>query len=999
MRKITFSFLALLLTAVGAWAQTVKLQPSTDKDSPEFVYYLANGNERLMDTDLAFTGSTGKVPGRFAFFPVAGKADTYKIMDIDGTGDNKWLGYTDATAGMNKVSLVAEADAKMWQITSSEIYNKSFKGYQMRAYNSDGSLSGVYMCWNEPNTSITVGFNALGASDRTASGWVLALAPISGREYFIFDKTHNVYLSLTKLHSEGNVTTTATPEKCKITRTDDGKWIISTTGDNPQYLYPNSSKPQVGSDVSNSAWIVERVFDATKGEFDFMLKNTHPSWINNGYGKYYLGSADHKDNYWLWANAPIAEALRFHLQDGNTEYVDATILAESTTAGEPTYTTMVQLPAVKNLDLRTFLSPNGLLEYDAASAVHDVKNEANQTYTIKYTKVGVPFATSYAELTTDDKWVSFFTLPGRMYVYDKDCTYGGVKKYPAIDKTTFTNLSDNHMWGFVCENPLTDYIKIVNKGAGEAEGTLCMNLYKNTVDSPLLLSTSESSVVNEWLVERAEHTAIPVSERKDYYVLTLKGTDKYIDNYMGKGFMTTNTQGTENPGSNLKFVPEKETYEILQDRAVKAPAGAVNSLNAAARSFIKSNNDYTVDGYKKVIEDINNPDNHTGFIQFQPGGYYYLRNYTPAGENMKTYVLDSKDGATATTSEVLQTLAGTADEAMTYTNVNALWQITTTSSGDDSYTGGSNNIGVSKTIGRLVTHVNSGKQLTKVAGTGCRQLADKGATYYFVNLGAGQHFLKNEQFNGSGQQARAEALTCDDNGTLGNTVPAGTNTALDINVVHKKNTRGAWYGIPATDLYIKLNDGGDDKYYATAHFPFAVSIDAEETVKAYTVEDIDKDNGVLNLAEATGVIPAGTAMILIDENETAKLNILPEVTETAQADAILKGVNMARAFDADITADNVLVLGTGATGSKVGFYLPATGSTGLRSNSAYIPVSALDGVSAANGLKFNFGGVANGIDGVKADSNKGTVVYDLQGRRVNKLSKGLYIVNGKKVIL
>ena len=108
---------------------------------------------------------------------------------------------------------------------------------------------------------------------------------------------------------------------------------------------------------------------------------------------------------------------------------------------------------------------------------------------------------------------------------------------------------------------------------------------------------------------------------------------------------------------------------------------------------------------------------------------------------------------------------------------------------------------------------------------------------------------------------------------------------------------------------------------------------------------------------------------------------------------------MARDFDTEITADNVLVLGIGETSSKVGFYLPATGSTGLRSNSAYIPVSALDGVNPANGLKFNFGGVASGIDGVNADSNKGTVVYDLQGRRVNKLSKGLYIVNGKKVIL
>ena len=38
------------------------------------------------------------------------------------------------------------------------------------------------------------------------------------------------------------------------------------------------------------------------------------------------------------------------------------------------------------------------------------------------------------------------------------------------------------------------------------------------------------------------------------------------------------------------------------------------------------------------------------------------------------------------------------------------------------------------------------------------------------------------------------------------------------------------------------------------------------------------------------------------------------------------------------------------------------------------------------------------VNGVEADTNKAEVIYDLAGRRVNKAVKGIYIVNGKKVL-
>ena len=52
---------------------------------------------------------------------------------------------------------------------------------------------------------------------------------------------------------------------------------------------------------------------------------------------------------------------------------------------------------------------------------------------------------------------------------------------------------------------------------------------------------------------------------------------------------------------------------------------------------------------------------------------------------------------------------------------------------------------------------------------------------------------------------------------------------------------------------------------------------------------------------------------------------------------------------------------------------------------------------------FSFESMTTGINNVVANTNnsKNAVIYDLNGRRVNSLNaaKGVYIVNGKKVIV
>ena len=50
-------------------------------------------------------------------------------------------------------------------------------------------------------------------------------------------------------------------------------------------------------------------------------------------------------------------------------------------------------------------------------------------------------------------------------------------------------------------------------------------------------------------------------------------------------------------------------------------------------------------------------------------------------------------------------------------------------------------------------------------------------------------------------------------------------------------------------------------------------------------------------------------------------------------------------------------------------------------------------------FKVTVNALETGIEEVKGENGKVKTIYDLQGRKVNTSSKGLYIINGKKVLV
>ena len=150
---------------------------------------------------------------------------------------------------------------------------------------------------------------------------------------------------------------------------------------------------------------------------------------------------------------------------------------------------------------------------------------------------------------------------------------------------------------------------------------------------------------------------------------------------------------------------------------------------------------------------------------------------------------------------------------------------------------------------------------------------------------------------------------------------------------------------------------------------------------AYTATKV---SDAVKFNKVTGKVPANTGLLV--SGTTANVPV------AASADAvtnILEGVTA----ETVKTAGTVFVLKQGVNG--LGFYKNTNDFT-VRANSAYLPATAVSGARAFIALDDE----ATGIENLTPALSKGEgVVNDLSGRRVVTPAKGLYIVNGKKVVV
>ena len=196
--------------------------------------------------------------------------------------------------------------------------------------------------------------------------------------------------------------------------------------------------------------------------------------------------------------------------------------------------------------------------------------------------------------------------------------------------------------------------------------------------------------------------------------------------------------------------------------------------------------------------------------------------------------------------------------------------------------------------------------------------------------------------------------------------------------------------------YTKLSDAAmmkiTDAQWATFCAPFDVAI--PNGVKAYTVDGLDNENeGELITTEVKTTIPANKPVLLnsadpVDEIFTGTAEDNTPVTPNA---GLLYGV-----YTATTAPVGSYVLMKDAE-EGLGFYVVSDGENEqptVGANRAYLMVPG------ASRAAFFFDGKSTGLNDVRAKlSEVSGDVYNLNGQRVTSPRKGLYIMNGKKVVV
>ncbi len=170
---------------------------------------------------------------------------------------------------------------------------------------------------------------------------------------------------------------------------------------------------------------------------------------------------------------------------------------------------------------------------------------------------------------------------------------------------------------------------------------------------------------------------------------------------------------------------------------------------------------------------------------------------------------------------------------------------------------------------------------------------------------------------------------------------------------------------------------------------------AEEGLTAYAVTG--SSGSAITKDQITTIVPAGTPLLL---NGTAKTYTVPVATTAGSKPAenkLVRGEGNPVSKDGTNTYDRYVLVANGETAK---FKIIGANSPTVARNRAYLqlPYAA----SSSRDILSIDGGDATGINMVNGEGlkiNGSEVYYNLQGQRVLYPTKGLYIVNGKKVIV
>lgn len=528
-----------------------------------------------------------------------------------------------------------------------------------------------------------------------------------------------------------------------------------------------------------------------------------------------------------------------------------------------------------------------------------------------------------------------FATDGTKYFMNMGGKYATTENTNSL-QSTFLQIQNSYLWTF--SGNAIDGFKLYNVGA---------DAYAKVNNS----NNSVATFVSEGDAPYFELSANSYSKGAVVggYCLKLAGTTNcYLNDRDNKLSTWTDNRATSAYGSMFKFesVNSFILAKLNELTTMTNYVGGVQAEALVAGPFKEKLDEVTanptVDGYNEVISQAAN-------YKVAPvdGGYYRIVSaYSGFSQPKAVY----NDGGTMKWKSYA---AEDASMVLKFIKSGDKWKIYVPSA--DAYMAG-----------------NTGTTTTDAASAADYTFNDLNNAVLNINDGSG---TDNLHANGHNNGAGAD-------GTL-------------INHGSGADGASAWYVIRYG------NEVSEDQLIApyqtsvnTVYQTYATSekvIVANPGVTVYKVTGVANEKATIEEV-GTSVVPASTGVILKGERGKTftMLRVTTDVTSHYVGNVLMQGDGTAK--------KDHFVLAYREADTDAHFY--KIGTLKIPTNRAYLPASSVNSNVAALALNFGDDDELTAIESVpaQAESAQGQA-FDLQGRRVSKLQKGIYIVGGKKVMV
>lgn len=422
-----------------------------------------------------------------------------------------------------------------------------------------------------------------------------------------------------------------------------------------------------------------------------------------------------------------------------------------------------------------------------------------------------------------------------------------------------------------------------------------------------------------------------------FKMATTGSTTYYLDRASGFSVLFAGSNGGANA---ITFTKAMDLYASMMTQ-YKGSAGCVGGYSAEIVNTAFATTPANVDEFNTAFTSLRS----NALITFDANKCYRLKNV-----GKSNYL--SSDGTNVT-------IVTNANYAAN--NLALLWKFVNKSGTNCNVMNAANN----KYIGTIVTSTVIPMSTTAVTVDLANNVTTDAAVYVIKKQGTAY-----------------SATTCIHN--------AGDNTAVGWEASGNPNSR--WYLMPATELDITPHAVGsvtDGSVYNTYHNATGFNLTLPTGLTANYVTS-SGSAGTYVTTTATTKIESGMSVILNGTIGTT-YTCTPSAAANTITDNVLK---YADAAVAGTTTNNIYIFGYLGTETTPKFF--KVEDTSVQAGKVYLESAVNSGVKQ---LDINFGGLTTGVSSVEAGSQTTPVYYDLQGRRVANPTKGVFISNGKKVII